>query len=276
LIPLKRFHFFPIQLIHADVWTSPVMSFSGYKYYLVLLDDYTHYVWIFTMRQKSEVLPLLRDFHAYIGTQFGLRLLALQTDNGKEFDSTALCFFLSAHGVALRLSCPYTSEQNGKVEQTLRTLNDCLRTLLIHSGVSTSFWAEALSTATRLVNRWPCHFTTAKMLFELLFGIPPTYDELCVFGSLCFPNTMATTTHKLMPRSVPCAFIGYTTDHRGYRCYDLTTGRIYTSRHVVFDKQRFPFRAAAIAASAPSSPPPPLVEDEGPTSVPLPPASSGR
>jgi histone deacetylase 1/2 len=154
--------YFPFQLIHADVWTSPVLSFSGYKYYLVLLDDYTHYIWTFPMRHKSEVLPLLRDFHAYIGTQFGLRLLALQTDNGREFDSTALRFFLSAHGVALRLSCPYTSQQNGKAERALRTLNDCIRTLLIHSGASTSFWAEALSTATYLVNRRPCQATASR------------------------------------------------------------------------------------------------------------------
>jgi hypothetical protein len=34
--------FFPFQIIHADVWTSPVLSLSGHKYYLVLLDDYTH------------------------------------------------------------------------------------------------------------------------------------------------------------------------------------------------------------------------------------------
>jgi len=32
------------QIIHADVWTSPVPSCSGFKYYLVLIDDLTHYV----------------------------------------------------------------------------------------------------------------------------------------------------------------------------------------------------------------------------------------
>ena len=91
-------------------------SFSGYKYYLALLDDFTHYISTFPMRNKSEALPILRDFHAYIGTQFGLRLLALQTDNGKEFDTTALRSLLSTHGASFRLSCPYTSQQNGKAE----------------------------------------------------------------------------------------------------------------------------------------------------------------
>jgi hypothetical protein len=32
------------DLIHLDVWTSPVVTVSGFKYYLVILDDYTHYL----------------------------------------------------------------------------------------------------------------------------------------------------------------------------------------------------------------------------------------
>jgi hypothetical protein len=39
--------YFPFQLVHADVWTSPVSSFTGYKFYLVLIDDFTHYTWSF-------------------------------------------------------------------------------------------------------------------------------------------------------------------------------------------------------------------------------------
>jgi hypothetical protein len=30
------------DLVHCDLWTSPVLSLSGYKYYLAILDDYTH------------------------------------------------------------------------------------------------------------------------------------------------------------------------------------------------------------------------------------------
>jgi hypothetical protein len=55
-------------LIHADVWTSPTFSFSGYKFYLVLIDDFTHYTWTFPLRQKSEVFPILRSFLAYTRT----------------------------------------------------------------------------------------------------------------------------------------------------------------------------------------------------------------
>jgi hypothetical protein len=32
------------DLIHLDLWTSPVVSVSGSKYYMVILDDFTHYL----------------------------------------------------------------------------------------------------------------------------------------------------------------------------------------------------------------------------------------
>jgi hypothetical protein len=34
----------PFDLIHLDLWASPVVSMSGSKYYLFILDDFTHYL----------------------------------------------------------------------------------------------------------------------------------------------------------------------------------------------------------------------------------------
>jgi histone deacetylase 1/2 len=129
----------PFQIVHADVWTSPTPSFSGFKYYLVLIDDFSHYVWTFPLRSKSDVLQCLLHFHAYITTQFQLPLIAFQTDNGKEFDNHTFRTHLASSGVALRLSCPYTSSQNGKAKRILQTLNDCVRSLLIHAGMPDAF-----------------------------------------------------------------------------------------------------------------------------------------
>ena len=130
---------FPFHVLHLDVWKSPVVSISGYQFYLVVLDDYTHYVWTFSLKHKSEVLPVLLDFYAYVQTQFQLPVFSLQTDNGREFDSAVVRSLLSRHGTHLRLSCPYTSQQNGKVERILRTLNDSVRALLFHASMPARF-----------------------------------------------------------------------------------------------------------------------------------------
>jgi hypothetical protein len=104
----------PFQIVHADVWTFLVSSFSGFKYYLVLIDYLTHYKWTFPLRAKSDVFECLLAFHAYVQTQFQLPLLALQTDNGKEFDTIALRWhcaspFMSIHFFPKRQGRAYHS-----------------------------------------------------------------------------------------------------------------------------------------------------------------------
>jgi transposase InsO family protein len=169
------------ELLHGDLWTSPVISNSDYKYYLVILDDHTHYVWTFPLRAKSEVLPTIICFHAYVRTQFSASITSLQTDNGREFNNHALRSFLSSNGMILRLTCPYTSQQNGRAERVLRTLNDSVRALLFHSDVPATYWPEALATATHTLNRRPCrHATMPHHTSSSSAMTPPTtiFDSL--------------------------------------------------------------------------------------------------
>lgn len=173
--------YFPFQLVHSDVWTSPVYNHSGYKYYVVFIDAYIHYVWTFPVRNKSDVPSVICTFFSYVHTQFRLPIVGFQSDNGSEFDNAAMRAFFSANGIAFRLLCPYASQQNDKAERILRTINECVRTLLIHSAAPFSFWAEALNTATYLINRRPCR-TTDDITNQLLLGVPPSYDDLHVFG----------------------------------------------------------------------------------------------
>ena len=81
---------------------------SGYKYYLVVANDFSHYSWTFPLRAKSETFLTLLYFFAWVSTQFGLTIKAVQCDNGREFDNSTSHSLLS-RGVQLRMSCPYTS-----------------------------------------------------------------------------------------------------------------------------------------------------------------------
>ena len=44
-----------------------------------------------------------------------------------------------------------------------------------------------------------------------------------------------------MFHSTQCVFIGYSAQHKGVKCLDVSTGRVYISRDVVFDETKFPF-----------------------------------
>mgnify|MGYP005839032893 FL=1 len=78
---------FPFELPHCDLWTSPIESVSGFKYYLVSLDDFTHYVWSFPLRNKSDIHNIVLNFQRYVSVHFFLPIRFIQCDNGREFDN---------------------------------------------------------------------------------------------------------------------------------------------------------------------------------------------
>jgi transposase InsO family protein len=129
----------PFEIIHCDVWTSPVASISGFRYYLIILDDFTHFCWTVPLVHKSQAHSHITNFCAYVQTQFGLPVGAVQVDNGTEFVNRTLTTFLASRGIRLRLSCPYTSPQNGKAKRSLRTLDNISRTLLIHTHMPATY-----------------------------------------------------------------------------------------------------------------------------------------
>jgi hypothetical protein len=143
------------DLIHLDLWTTPVVSVLGSKYYLVILNDFTHYLWTFPLKLKSDTFTTLSNFFAYVATQFGDTVKAIQCDNGPEFDNSSTRTFLLSKGTHLRMSWLYTSSQNGKAECIICSINNVIRTLLIQASLSRHFWAEGLHTTTYLFNCLP-------------------------------------------------------------------------------------------------------------------------
>lgn len=257
----------PFQIIHSDIWTSPVSSISGFKYYLLFLDHYTHYIWVYPLHRKNETFAKFLHFSAYVRTQFNCSIKALQCDNGGEYTSRAFLDHLASTGTNIRFSCPHTSQQNGRTERMLRTINNLVRTLLIQASMPMSFWVEALHTAAYTLNLLPSSAIQNNIPFTRLFNRPVSYSHLRVFGSLCYPNTASTSPHKLAPRSMACVFLGYPLNHRGYRCLVLYTRKIVISRHVTFVEDVFPFSTLPSHKSLPFSPPP--VPSLTPITVPL-------
>jgi hypothetical protein len=80
------------------------------------------------------------------------------------------------------MSCPYTSAQNGKAERIIRSTNNMICSLLFQAHAPAAYWAEALHTATHLLNVLPTKTLRFSTPHLALFGIEPVYDHLRVFG----------------------------------------------------------------------------------------------
>jgi hypothetical protein len=77
------------------------------------------------------------------------------------------------------MSCPYTSPQNGKAEHIIRSVNNIIRTLLIHASLPGRYWAEGLHTATYMLNRLPTTVIQVACPHLALFGSASSYEHLC-------------------------------------------------------------------------------------------------
>ncbi|CAH9096980.1 unnamed protein product, partial [Cuscuta europaea] len=60
----------PLQLIHFDVWKSPVLSNLGFKYYVCFIDDFSRFTWVYPLRTKNEVIHQFRVFKDLVENLF--------------------------------------------------------------------------------------------------------------------------------------------------------------------------------------------------------------
>jgi transposase InsO family protein len=227
------------DLIHSDVWgPSPVASMSGSRYFVIFVDDFSRYTWVFLMKSRSELLDIYRNFAKMIETQFSKPIKAFRSDNALEYTQHDFQSILKHYGTISHLSCPGTSQQNGRAERKLRHILDTVRALLLSTSLPTPFWGEATLTAVYTINRLPTPILDNCTPYERLFGSVPSYHHLRIFGSACFVLLQPHERTKLEPRSRLCCFLGYGVEQKGYRCYDPVSRRLRISRHVVFWEHR--------------------------------------
>ena len=149
--------------------------------------------------------------------------------------------FVKQNGVTFRHPCPHTSAQNGRAERKHRHITETGLTLLAQACMPTRFWWEAFHTSTFLINRLPTPVLKDLTPLEKMSGKLPDYKALKTFGCACFPCLRPYQTHKFQFHSTKCVFLGYSESHKGYKCLS-STGRIYISRHVIFNELEFPFK----------------------------------
>lgn len=83
-----------------------------------------------------------------------------------------------------------------------------------------NYWLEAFSAAIFLINWMPTKTISNISPWQSLFNRTPNYSFLNVFRRSFYPWLRPYTRNKLEFRSIKCVFIGYSLNHKGYRCLD--------------------------------------------------------
>jgi hypothetical protein len=95
----------PFVLVHSDVWTCPMVSINGMKYFVTFIDSFSHMTWVYLMKHKDEVFKCFQHFCALVKGQFNTQVKMIRTDNGTEYMNKQFSSFLSENGILHQISC---------------------------------------------------------------------------------------------------------------------------------------------------------------------------
>ena len=58
-----------LELVHIDLWgPSPVASLGGSRYYITFIDDSSRKVWVYFLKNKSDVFETFKKWKAMVET----------------------------------------------------------------------------------------------------------------------------------------------------------------------------------------------------------------
>jgi len=107
-----------LELVHGDLCghvTPPTPG--GKSFFLLIVDDYSRYMWIELLASKSEALQYFKKIKAAAEVESGHHLKAFRTDRGGEFNSGAFISFCDESSIKHNTTTPYSPQQNGVVER---------------------------------------------------------------------------------------------------------------------------------------------------------------
>lgn len=201
-----------LERIHTDV-CGPFtpQTWDGYRYFVSFIDDYSHFTYIYLMKNKSDVLKCLIEYEAMATALQNLPISFITVDQGCKYSSNDANQFFKRKGIPVQTSVAYTPQQNGVAERFNRTLVEKMRSMLLETNAPKFLWGEAALTATYLINRCPSKaLQVGKTPSEIWYNRKPDVSKIKIFGCKAFVWVPQQKRKKLDNKSVKMVMMGYT------------------------------------------------------------------
>jgi transposase InsO family protein len=126
--------------VHGDLCglVTPATP-GGRRYFLLLVDDLSHYMWVVVLSSKGEVVDAIRSAQDAAEAECGRKLRVLRTYNSGKFTTAEFASYCADEGIQCHYSTPYSPQQNGVVERRNQTAVGMARALLKQRGMSAIF-----------------------------------------------------------------------------------------------------------------------------------------
>ena len=141
-------------LIHSNVWTCPVLSLSGIKYFFAYIDCHSRMTWVYLLNHKDEVFECFKTFNALLILNLMRRFKHSDQPMALSMLTRPLVHLLTSlshmkdlvRALLLRMGC-----RRGKQLHLLKVA----RALMFTMNVPNASLGEAVMMDTFLINRTP-------------------------------------------------------------------------------------------------------------------------
>ncbi len=106
-----------------------------------------------TLKSKYAICKEPFTIFNQVKTNTGQDLKYFRSDNAGEYQRLQPTF--KEKGILWKKSAPYAQDQDGVSKRSIWTVLERARTMLIHAGLPSSLWPEAISAACYITNRLP-------------------------------------------------------------------------------------------------------------------------
>ena len=171
------------ELTHIDVWGKyDVKSINRHQYFVLFIDDASHYITLYFLKGKHEAAQAVRDYFMYLETH-GHIVKAMHTNRGREFVNDALQTWCQLKGIKNQLTAPYLLLQDGVAGRANRTLIELARAMVNAQNVPEFLWEYAINHAAYIHNHSYTRMLQGEMPYELWHGLKPSIAHLQEFGT---------------------------------------------------------------------------------------------
>lgn len=100
-----------LELVHGDL-CGPISPETpcGNKYFFLLVDDYSRFMWVFMLKNKGEALEVFKKFKAQVEGRIEEKLKVFRTDRGGEFRSKEFTLDCEVNGIARHYTASYSPQ----------------------------------------------------------------------------------------------------------------------------------------------------------------------
>ena len=223
--------------ICMDISGVRTVSYGGAKFWLLLLDEYSDFVWSFFLHTKDELGDTVISWINDLSKVFTVK--TIKCDNAGENKDLQKLVKENKLDIKFEYSAPNSPQQNGKVERKFATMWGKVRAMLNSARlpwkIRNKLWAQCAKHCTNLENILVKKEN--KTPYEIVYKkLPKWIKYLRMFGEIAVIHNNNDIQSKLENRGYIGLYVGHPDDHAKEVCqfFKLSTQKLILSRTYKF------------------------------------------